>query len=260
MPARIISVGTNKGGAGKSALAMFIALVSAYKGKKTVVLDADSQCGLSFRIKGAESHLRRGFVRSIVRDEEIPVKDFLIGENLSFVPGDLSAERWGEGDIPSHAGRRLLDELLSRFDVAVIDSGPRPTAFEKQLLAKGDVHLLPGGSDKASIVGVVYRMVAVIDLLGSVEREKFFFIPWGVNLSEKTGKNARLMEHITGVMQDFGMSITPPFPPVPDMTDLICTLEDGVDMANFLKYPGIARRKKDILQWGEDLWGQVEKA
>lgn len=250
----IVSVGTNKGGVGKSALAMFSAITSAARGKKTVVVDMDSQCGLSFRIPGATKHLRRGFAKSIVTGREIPLEDFEIGGNLWFVPGDLSAEIHGEKDCDAKKADRFLSLLLDRYDMVIVDSGPRPTELEKKVLSRGDVHFLPAGADKASIVGVIYRMINVIDISERIiSRDKFFFIPWGVNTGEKTGKNAKLMNDMSTVMEKFGMSVLPPFAPVQDMTDFICGL-DGIDMETFLKYPGIARKRKEILEWSERLW------
>lgn len=257
MMPRVISVGTNKGGAGKSAVAMFTALVAASKGKKCAVIDIDSQCGLSFRLPGASKFLRRNLVKSIISGGDVPVEDFEIGENIWFVPGDLVSDEFGKQHFGDDRTDQFLDGLLSRYDIVIADSGPRPTEFEKKVLARGDVHLLPAGADKASIVGVVYRMTNVLDIVKTAQRDRFFFIPWGVNTGEKTGKNAQLMEHITGVMKDFGMSVIEPFPPVQDMTDLICGL-DSMTLETFLKYPGIARKKKEISEWADCLWQKIQ--
>lgn len=253
MSGMMISVGTNKGGAGKSALALFAAMTAANQGKRVLVMDGDSQCGLSWRIPGALKHLRRHFVRDLASGKT-PVKiEIPLGGGLYFLPGDLEGEKSGEGEVSGEGINSFLRDIFERYDVFIFDSGPRPTKLEREILSRGDVHLLPAGSDRASIVGVVYRMCDVLNMLEKINREQFFFIPWGVNTGEKTGKNSLLIKNMSSIMADFGMSVLPPFPPVQDMTDFICSLESA-DMDSFLKYPGIARKKKEILGWSELLW------
>ena len=257
MEKKIISVGANKGGTGKSALALFAGIVSAENGKRCAVFDMDSQCGLSFRVPGAVKLLRRNLVKLIASGKDFEFGEMQTGKNLWFIPGDLAANVYGEREFDKETVDRVIERRMDSYDVQEIDSGPRPTKIERHFLSKGDVHFLPAGSDKASVVGVIYRMIDVFDSVGALPRDRFFFIPWGVNTSEKTGKNAQLVENMAVVMDEFGMSVLPPFPPVQDMTDFICGL-DSMDLSHFLKYPGIARKRKNIIEWADILCSKID--
>lgn len=256
----VVSVGVNKGGAGKSALSLFLALTAASMGARCAIVDMDPQCGLSFRVAGAAKMLNRGLVKSMLRgDAHSPSDEIVFGERISFIPGDLSGadhERAASNTDASANVLLWLSSLASGFDAVVVDSGPRPTRVEKTILSAGAVHCLPAGIDRASLVGVVCRMAEVVEFAGETERNRFVFVPWGINTSEKTGRAAALASAVSEAFAEFGLSVVSPFPPVPDMTDLLCGL-DGNSFEGFLKYPGFVRRKKEFIALRDEFWNVV---
>ena len=144
---RVIAVAGAKGGVGKTAVAVNLAMLSARSGRRTLLWDLDPQAAathcyrLKAKVKGGAGRMLGG-----KRDLQAFVRrtDY---DDLDVVPSDktfrvvdtvLSARRW-----PDRAIRKLLRPVAGDYDVAVLDCAPGLGVMAESVFAASDMVLAP---------------------------------------------------------------------------------------------------------------------
>lgn len=144
---RVIAVAGAKGGVGKTAVAVNLALLSARSGRRTLLWDLDPQAAathcyrLKAKVKGGAGRMLGGKrdLQAFVRNTDY--------DDLDVVPADktfrvvdtvLSARRW-----PDRAIRKLLRPVTSDYDVAVLDCAPGLGVMAESVFAASDMVLAP---------------------------------------------------------------------------------------------------------------------
>src|ERR1700759_3248492 len=107
--ARIIVVGNEKGGSGKSTIAMHVAIALLKSGQRVATVDLDArQRSFTHYIEN-----RRAWTRQVARERVVP--DHVCFESLGYPPAqDEAAGRKAFGDA--------VDALANRYDFVVIDT------------------------------------------------------------------------------------------------------------------------------------------
>jgi chromosome partitioning protein len=163
-----------KGGVGKSSITCNLAAISASRGKRTLVVDLDSQCNSTHYLLGDSP-------------EENTVADYFDGtlefssklnepldyvhqtpyENLSVLPSSvnlLALEHKLESRQKIYKLRDLLNKLDSEFDEIYIDTAPALNFYTRSALIAGDTVLIPFDCDAFSrqalysILDVIYEI------------------------------------------------------------------------------------------------------
>jgi cellulose biosynthesis protein BcsQ len=144
---RVIAVAGAKGGVGKTAVAVNLAILSARSGRRTLLWDLDPQAAathcyrLKAKVKGGAGRMLGGKrdLHAFVRDTEY--------EGLSVVPADrtfrvvdtvLSARRW-----PDRAIRKLVRPVAEDYDVAILDCAPGLGVMAESVFTASDLVLAP---------------------------------------------------------------------------------------------------------------------
>jgi chromosome partitioning protein len=144
---RVVAVAGAKGGVGKTAAAVNLAMRSAQTGHRTLLWDLDPQGAATHcyraraRVKGGASRLLGG-----KRDLETYVRR-TDHEGLDLLPADpsfrivdtiLAARRW-----PDRVIRKLLRPLDTSYDVVVLDCAPGLGVATESVIAASDLLLAP---------------------------------------------------------------------------------------------------------------------
>lgn len=163
-----------KGGVGKSSITCNLAAISASRGKRTLVVDLDSQCNSTHYLLGDSP-------------EENTVADYFDGtlefssklnealdyvhetpyENLFVLPSSvnlLALEHKLESRQKIYKLRDLLNKLDRDFDEIYIDTAPALNFYTRSALIAGDIVLIPFDCDAFSrqalysILDVIYEI------------------------------------------------------------------------------------------------------
>lgn len=241
-----------KGGVGKTALSAFLAQLFVSHKKRVLVVDADGACGYTLRVE-------RGYGES----KGHPVLEFIAGKRPSmivnipsddssydFVPGNITTDQKTEGlAFGSDVGRKrafenasnVISEMRRSYDFLIFDGSPTLGRFNEILMMACDTVVIPSGIDfteACGIVRVLARILALQEKLGS--SPTVFLAPWGVPVSKKT---EGVLQAYDALADGHGFNVLPPFPSVPDMTDLLFATGS---LAKFLNNPAIVKRAKAI--------------
>lgn len=146
-PVRVVAAVGAKGGVGKTAAAVNLAMVSAMSGHRTLLWDLDPQGAATHcyraraKIKGGASKLLGGKreLEAHVRATDHDLLDLLPADpSLRVVDTVLTTRRW-----PDRVLRKLLRGLDSRYDVVVLDCAPGLGVVTESVLTACDLLLAP---------------------------------------------------------------------------------------------------------------------
>lgn len=165
MAMRVVLVGTQKGGAGKTSLVAALGSLAARDepGRRVLLVDGDQQANLSRRNFGLEGDGGRGLYGSVVLGESLaPVRDVRPG--LDVVPGGPALAMVGGAAASAAAAgldlganlRRAVEELAAtqEYALALVDLGPGDVALLDAVLAAAHYVVAPHREDEADLDGV----------------------------------------------------------------------------------------------------------
>jgi cellulose biosynthesis protein BcsQ len=185
VPMRVIALAGAKGGVGKTALAVNLAMLSSRAGYRTLLWDLDPQAAathcyrLKAKVKGGASRMLGGKrdLQAFVRETDY--------EHLWVVPADrsfrvvdnvLSARRW-----PERAIRKLIRPVAEDYDVVILDCAPGLGVMAEAVFNATDLVLVPvipaplsvRGLDQVSeFVDEHHAGLPVLAVLSMVDRRK----------------------------------------------------------------------------------------
>ncbi len=144
---RVIAVAGAKGGVGKTAVAVNLALLSSSSGRRTLLWDLDPQAAathcyrLKAKVKGGAGRMLGGKrdLQAFVRDTDYSQLDVVPADKtFRVVDTVLSARRW-----PDRAVRKLLRPVAGDYDVAILDCAPGLGVMAESVFAASDMVLAP---------------------------------------------------------------------------------------------------------------------
>ncbi len=149
----IVTVGNEKGGAGKTTSVANLAASAAGLGLRVLVVDADPQGQLSNHTLGitAEPGKSLGEVLDLTRSDRIAARDAIVQTNvpeLSLLPCERESLDRAEGETTRNSleGLTVLRDALrtvdEEYDLCLIDTPPRLLALTTGALVAADMALL----------------------------------------------------------------------------------------------------------------------
>ncbi len=200
---KIISIANQKGGCGKTTLAVNIAATLSRLGNNTLLIDLDPKAHATFALgyneKSSERRtsydiFRGQFDGTPVKFEELIISD---RENFSFIPANmmLSAAEINLGNVNGAAtiiSKTLADPFFESFDYVVIDSPPSFGFLTLNSMCAADMILVPMDLSYFSFNGInsVYRVTSLLNKETGRSPQIFFLM----NIYDKRSNFAKQFE------------------------------------------------------------------
>lgn len=144
---RVVAVAGAKGGVGKTAAAVNLAMLSSAGGHRTLLWDLDPQGAATHcyraraRVKGGATRLlggKRGLEASIRTTDHVRLDLLPADPSFRLVDTVLSSRRW-----PDRVVRKLLRPLDRSYDVVILDCAPGLGVVTESVIAASDLVLAP---------------------------------------------------------------------------------------------------------------------
>lgn len=174
---KIISVANQKGGCGKTTLALNVAAALARLGSETLLIDLDPQAHATFALgytkKSAERKTSYDVFRAHFDNVEVPAEELIISDRkkLSFIPANmmLSAAEINLGGINGAASilyKTLNKEFFSKYEYVIIDSPPSFGFLTLNAMYAADMVIVPMDLSYFSFNGInsVYRVSNLLNV------------------------------------------------------------------------------------------------
>ena len=208
----IVAVANQKGGVGKTTLAVHLAAYLAARGRSVIVVDADPQGNatswLLGDIPGTSALYNILVARRPLREQLVTVHEW----GVRLLPGN-----WETGEAitflvaahkPLDTAARALAPLRDMADYVVLDMPPSRMAGFRELLFAADGLVVPTLLERLSVEGVVFMYRVVGEL-----REEYGHAPrlLGIvpNMVRRTREHREQMQEL---VQTFGEVVWPPVP------------------------------------------------
>ncbi len=166
-PARILCFANNKGGVGKTTTVRSVGEAFARKGKKTLLVDLDSQANLTSLLLGNAAFIIEFTIREALINQ-VPVSPMKIKENLDLVPSNL---RLSKIDIELSGMEQrefqLMDALAiaeTEYDYILLDCPPALGLMTYNALVACNYFVLVTTPDSLSYAG----MTMISELAGKI--------------------------------------------------------------------------------------------
>ncbi len=167
---KTVGVVSQKGGVGKTTVALNTSLALARRGWRTLVVDADPQGAISLSLK-RELKVAHGLTeyakgQRTLRDVILPTKI----KELAFLPvGGIRDHRPSGAEIAEPVFGNLIDRASRHFDVMIVDTASGLEGRTRNVLRTADYALLPMQAEPLSVrtlQGVLETIAEVHDQTG----------------------------------------------------------------------------------------------
>lgn len=162
----------NKGGVGKSTIAVHVAHGLAIKGRKVLLIDMDGQNDASLFLGFTSEDYKKSLYDITVGHENTNPSECIIHarENLDLLPSrnidQINAELYKEPNISSYLINRLKELESMGYDYIIIDCGPQRSRMNDAALYYVDGIIVPVQVEAASVraVGNIYEYLSELGL------------------------------------------------------------------------------------------------
>ena len=208
-----IAILNNKGGVGKSTVAVQLSHGLAMLGNKVILVDLDGQNDSSLFLGINESDYNKTFYDLIDKRSNVSIEDCIINarENLDLLPNshieEINAEFYREARIDIILDEKLKGLESKDYDFVIVDCGPQRTRINDAVLCYVDNIVMPVQVEAASVraCGSIYEYLS--DLRLSPDKIALI-IP---NMYDKRTKDAKEnLAFLYDFFEDMGDIVTEP--------------------------------------------------
>lgn len=162
----------NKGGVGKSTIAVHVAHGLAIRGKRVLLIDMDGQNDASLFLGFTSEDYKKSLYDIITREGKPDFSKCILyaRENLDLLPSKdierINAELYKEPDIKSYLNVRLKELEEAEYDYIIIDCGPQKSRVNDAALYYVDGIIVPVQVESAAVraLGNIYEYLSDLGL------------------------------------------------------------------------------------------------
>lgn len=167
-----IAVLNNKGGVGKSTIAVHVAHGLAIKGEKVLLVDMDGQNDASLFLGFTSEDYNKSLYDILVRQEDANFSECIVcaRENLDLLPSKyidrINTELYKEPDISSFLNSKLNGLEQLGYNYMIVDCGPQRSKINDAVLYYVDNIIVPIQVEAASVraIGNIYEYLSDLGL------------------------------------------------------------------------------------------------
>jgi len=205
------AVFNNKGGVGKSTVAVHIAHGLALKGKKVLLIDMDEQNDASLFL-GFTSVDFAGSLYDLLMGQNISLSECIVParDNLDLLSADhmerINEELYKEADIRGFFRHKLQVLEPLGYDYIIVDCGPQRSKINDAVLYFVDGIIVPVQTEAASVkaIGNIYEYLSDLNL----DEEMITMVVPNM-FDQRTSDGKENLEFITDFFEGMHM-VTPP--------------------------------------------------
>ena len=203
MPATVIAVSNHKGGVGKSFISSSLSNACGNKGRRTLLIDWDSQANSTDLILGQQP---ASYTLYDVLEENLPIQTAIQAtsyDNLDILAnesGCAAIEAKLYKDIPNNYFllRNLIAPLRDMYDLIIIDTAPSLGIWTIMALTACDCVIVPvNASSKHSLQGLNAAITAIQEI-SDLYNQNLRFLRCIINMVDRrTSISKAMVEQIT---------------------------------------------------------------
>lgn len=195
-----IAIVSQKGGGGKTHTSILLALASASKNKKTLLVDSDPQGGSTAFLIGDEEP-RPGLFDLLTANKFEPVTVKRDELEIDVLPGDY---RLDEMAVQPYAYKNKMQHF-DGYDVVIFDTPPSMQGFTSAALMIADEVITPSDISKASLGPLKYTIKTV----RAMEKETTVYLIGHKDTTNKTGWMADLIRQYEDFLRTENVDLVP---------------------------------------------------
>ena len=160
----IIAVVNRRGGVGKTATAHAVGAGLSLKGYKTLFVDLDSQCNLTFDVGGRPAPLTSMEVLSGTATALEAIQHTQGGDIIPASPSLAVADTAIDGTGKEYRLREALEPLKKKYDYIIIDTPPALGVLTVNALTACDSAIIPAQAEVHSLqgIGLLYEAIRAV--------------------------------------------------------------------------------------------------
>lgn len=214
---KTIAVATQKGGEGKTTVALHLAFAAVDAGLKVLLVDLDTQGNSTLVLTGDSKIARQENYAALVASSLFDprtgrrIKPLATGEGVDLIAPDAQLSKFIQGEFDVHdplmtAPRKVLEKFSEDYDLCIIDAPPAIGQVLAALLAASDAVLSPMKMDVFSIDGAAELLETITYLKSEVNHDLMHFgiVPNQINTRSK--EEAATLDSLR---EAYGALITP---------------------------------------------------
>jgi chromosome partitioning protein len=208
-----IAIANQKGGVGKTTLAVHLATYLAEQGRRVALVDADPQGNASSWLLGGDISQDGLFQLLVVGRPAVTLTRDLPGWGFRLLPGN---HRTGEAFVflaatakPFDAVAQLLRPLAAQVDYLLLDTMPSKGAGFREVLFAADWALVPTQLERLSLEGVSFLAQTCGELAHERGRGPRLLGVIPNLVRRRTGEHQAQLTELLGA---FGSAVWPPIP------------------------------------------------
>ncbi len=163
--AKVVAIANQKGGVGKTTTTINLAHWFALRGKRTLILDLDSQGHVA---PGLRFEKADGLYRLLVVEQAIQQIVVKARENLDIVTNDhtceLVKEHVKQANFREYILDTALEEAREQYDMIFLDTPPSTDVLHILALVASDYLIIPANMDFYALDGVGYILKTIRSL------------------------------------------------------------------------------------------------